>query len=310
VGTRRGATGSPGTGSTWPRCSGRSEVGTLLGLLLGAGLLLLERSWRGPGRQSVVLARWRRDQVALLREAGLDRWRPGQLLLASALTGTSALVGAQVLTGIAGLPVGAAALGGWVPWALVRRAARRRTAERRELWPDAVDSLTSAVRAGLSLPEALAALGERGPEPLRPAFAAFGADHRASGRTAEALDRLRDRLADPVGDRVVETVRLAREVGGTEVGAVLRALSAFLREDARTRAELAARQSWTVNAARVAVAAPWSVLLLLGSQPETARAYGTPAGTLVLAAGGVACVLAYRAMIRIGRLPAERRVLR
>ena len=50
---------------------------------------------------------------------------------------------------------------------------------------------------------------------------AFGADHRASGRTAEALDRLRDRLADPVGDRVVETVRLAREVGGTDVGTVL-----------------------------------------------------------------------------------------
>src|SRR5829696_4582537 len=104
-------------------------MGTLLGLLLGAGLLLLERSWRGPGRQPAVLARWRRDRAALLREAGLDRWRPGQLLLASVLTGVSALVGGQLLTGVAGPAIGAAVLGGWAPWALVRRAARRRTAD-------------------------------------------------------------------------------------------------------------------------------------------------------------------------------------
>ena len=83
----------------------------------------------------------------------------------------------------------------------------------------------------------------------------------------------------------METIRLAREVGGTDVGTVLRTLSAFLREDARTRAELEARQSWTVNAARVAVAAPWLVLLLLGSQPETARAYDTATGTAVLRGG-------------------------
>ena len=64
-----------------------------------------------------------------------------------------------------------------------------------------------------------------------------------------------------------------------------------------------------MNGARLAVSAPWLVLLMLGSQPETARAYGTGTGTLVLAAGGLACVLAYRAMVRIGRLPDERRVL-
>ena len=37
----------------------------------------------------------------------------------------------------------------------------------------------------------------------------------------------------------------------------------MLREDLRTRGELRARQSWTVNGARVAVCAPWLVLALL-----------------------------------------------
>ena len=61
-----------------------------------------------------------------------------------------------------------------------------------------------------------------------------------------------------MGDRLVESLRIAREVGGTDLGHLLRTLSGFLREDARTRAELETRQSWTVNAARLAVAAPWA----------------------------------------------------
>jgi tight adherence protein B len=285
-------------------------MGAVLGLVLGAGLLLLERAVSRRSARSVRRSRWRRRRAELLRAAGFGRVRPGQLAGAEAATGLVTGLAVGRLTGAAGLAAAGFVLGALVPSAALRRAARQRTADRRELWPEVVDSLASGVRAGLSLPEALAAVGERGPEPLRPAFAAFGVDHRASGRTAEALDRLRERLADPVGDRVVETVRLAREVGGTDVGTVLRTLAAFLREDARTRAELEARQSWTVNAARVAVSAPWLVLLLLGSQPETARAYDTGTGALVLAVGGLACVLAYRAMVRIGRLPAERRVLR
>jgi tight adherence protein B len=283
-------------------------MGAVLGLLLAVGLLSLERALSRP-RVRVGRCRrwWSRQRAELLRQAGFGRVRPGALAITEIATGALLAVAVQAVTGAGGLAGAGLVLGALLPSAVLRRAARRRTADRRALWPEAVESLASGVRAGLSLPEALAALGERGPEPLRPAFVAFGADHRASGRTAEALDRLRDRLADPVADRVVETVRLAREVGGTDVGTVLRTLAAFLREDARTRAELEARQSWTVNAA---VAAPWMVLLLLGSQPETARAYDTATGTAVLAAGGLACLLAYRAMVRIGRLPAERRVLR
>jgi tight adherence protein B len=285
-------------------------MGAVLGLLLAVGLLSLERALSRPRVRVGRCRRWSRRRAELLRQAGFGRVRPGALAITEIATGALLAVAVQAVTGAGGLAGAGLVLGALVPSAVLRRAARRRTADRRALWPEAVESLASGVRAGLSLPEALAALGERGPEPLRPAFVAFGADHRASGRTAEALDRLRDRLADPVADRVVETVRLAREVGGTDVGTVLRTLAAFLREDARTRAELEARQSWTVNAARVAVAAPWMVLLLLGSQPETARAYDTATGTAVLAAGGLACLLAYRAMVRIGRLPAERRVLR
>ena len=73
-------------------------------------------------------------------------------------------------------------------------------------------------------------------------------------------------------------MRVAREVGGSDLGTVLRTLSELLRADARTRAELETRQGWVVNAARLAVAAPWLVLLLLGTQSATLRAYDTAGG--------------------------------
>jgi tight adherence protein B len=108
----------------------------------------------------------------------------------------------------------------------------------------------------------------------------------------------------------VESVRLAREVGGTDLGRLLRTLAAFLREEARVRAELESRQTWTVNAARLAVAAPWIVLGLFSLRPEAVAAYNSAAGLVVLACGGAVSVLAYRLMLRLGRLSEDERVLR
>ena len=161
----------------------------------------------------------------------------------------------------------------------------------------------------MSLPEALTRVGERGPVPLRPCFVEFGARYQRTGRVGDALDDLKWGLADPVGDRVVEALRVAREVGGGDLGSLLRSLSAFLRADLRTRAELESRQSWTVNAARLAVAAPWTVLLLMSFQRDVIGRYASATGALVLFTGAAVCALAYRLMVRIGRLPAERRVL-
>ena len=117
-------------------------------------------------------------------------------------------------------------------------------------------------------------------------------------------------MADPVADRIVESLRLAREVGGTDLGRLLRTLATFLREDNRTRGELEARQSWTVAGARMAAAGPWVVLAFLSTRPETAEAYNSVAGAMVLGVGAACSIVAYQGMLRIGRLPDDVRVLR
>jgi len=290
-------------------------VGAFLGLLLGVGLLLIIRGSRPkrdqaqPGRPSIV-ARWRQRRIEELRQAGLEAVSPAQVIVLQILTAVAALVIVLLISGTLSVAVAFGIFGFRAPAVIVKRLRHNRVGELREVWPEIVDNLGSAVRAGLSLPEALSSLGTRGPEQLRPAFLRFAADYRATGRFAECLDRLKESLADPVGDRVCESLRMAREVGGTDLGRLLRTLSAFLREDARTRAELETRQGWTVNAARLAVAAPWLVLLLLATQATTLEAYDTSAGVAVLVSGGVTCVIAYRLMLYVGRLPTERRVLR
>jgi tight adherence protein B len=245
-----------------------------------------------------------------VRQAGVDGVGSGQLLGAQVLAAALALVLVLVITSTITVAICFGVFGFFAPVMVLRRMRRRRQVALRELWPEAIDNLASAVRAGMSLPEGLSALALRGPVELRPPFARFGAAYRASGRFGECLDALKDDLADPVGDRVCETMRVAREVGGSDLGTVLRTLSELLRSDARTRAELETRQGWVVNAARLAVAAPWAVLLLLGTQSTTLVAYDSARGGLLLAIGAVVCVVAYRIMLRIGRLPEDQRVLR
>lgn len=283
-------------------------MGALIGLGVGIGLLLVWSAFFLPRTPRVVRedgGRLRR----LLDEAGLGQVAVSGLLGLCLVLGVGTALVIQLVSGTPPVAVVFGVIGGYLPVTVVAGRARRRQREFAEVWPEAVDNLASAVRAGLSLPDALAGLAIRGPEPLRPAFDQFALDYQVSGRFGESLDRLKVRLADPTGDRVCEGLRIAREVGGGELGRLLRNLSGYLRDDARTRSEMEARQAWTVNGARLAVAAPWLVLLFMTFQSDVIHRYASPAGVAVLAGGAAACVVAYRLMMRLGRLPTERRVL-
>lgn len=280
-----------------------------VGLACGIGLFLIWWSfWPLPARSSEPRPPGRLRR--LIVQAGLERVSPAGLVLSSAGLGGFVALAFFVVTAAAPVALCFGLFAAGVPMGLVRWQAKRRSAVLRELWPDVVDHLRSAIRAGLSLPEALMQLGYKGPEPLRGVFLDFAADYRSGGSFSLALDRLKDRLADPVADRIVEALRLTREVGGSDLGRLLGTLSEFLRESARTRSELEARQSWTVNAARLAVAAPWIVLLLMSTRPEAMAAYARPTGLAVLIVGLGVSALCYRLMLRIAALPEEERVLR
>lgn len=283
-----------------------------IGLLLAAGVLLVASPWLWPRRPPSPDARsGSPGRLAdLLARAGLPTVSPVALVAVMAVL---ALVGAALivlLVPVLALAPAAAAVGAVTPLLVLRARAAARRRALRAVWPDVVDHLLSGIRAGLGLPEAIGSLAETAPEQVRGAFLAFRRDYARTARFGESMDALKTTLADPVADRIVETLRMAREVGGTELPSVLRALSHYLRADATVRGEVEARQSWVRTAARLGVAAPWIVLLMLGTRPEAQAAYNSPTGVVLIVGGLAATLVAYRIMVAIGRLPEEGRWFR
>lgn len=275
----------------------------LLGAALAAGLLLCASPWLWPPREEEKPVLRRGRLVRMLEEAGFGAVRPRALTVVMGMLALAAASIAWLVTAIPILALLGATTGALVPVVFLRSRRLRLRTRRRQLWPDVCDLLIASIRVGLSLPDAVATLAESSPAMMRPAFAVFARDLRATGRFETSLDRLKLALADPIADRIIETLRMARQVGGTELSGVLRELSSSVRQDAALRGEVEARQSWIRGAAVLGSVAPWVILALLVLRPEGAAAYGTTEGMIVICLGAAVSVIAYRIMIRIGRLP-------
>lgn len=245
---------------------------------------------------------------ASLAEAGLASVKPSTLRYS---TWGAAVITGLVVTSLAGvllLGVAAAAAVAAVPGRYLAACKLRRRAEMRAAWPDAIAHVVASVRAGDTLPAAVAALAERGPEALRAAAAAFEADYRGCGDLPGALDRLAGAVADPVADRVCAVLAIAARCGGSQVTAVLGRLEAAIRADLSLRREVESRQAWVLSSARAAAAAPWAVLALFAARSNGLAVYGTSTGAAVLVVGAALTLAGYRLMRRVGRLPEEERL--
>lgn len=280
----------------------------LVGCALGLGLLLVAAPFLWPATAAVPdrhgpLARFR-DRMT---QAGLHAISMPTFVVVCVIVGVAVAATTFALVPVTALSVAAGAIALAVPILVVNWRARQRRRASRTVWPDVVDHLLSGVRSGLSLPDSIVALAHTGPPASREAFAEFERDYAATAHFGHSLDRLKSALADPVADRILETLRMSRDVGGSELPSVLRSLSRYLREDVVIRGEVEARQSWVMNAAKLGAAAPWVVLVLLATRPEAAAAYNTPTGVALIVGGLAVTVVAYRVMLALARLPEERR---
>jgi tight adherence protein B len=116
------------------------------------------------------------------------------------------------------------------------------------------------------------------------------------------MRRLQRALADPIADRVVESIVVAREYGGTALPAVLAELGRSVRRESAMRHEVQSRQSWVRHAATLGVVSPWIVLALLSNKPENREAYSTIAGTLLIVVSAGVTAVAYFVMRALGSI--------
>jgi len=187
-----------------------------------------------------------------------------------------------------------------------RRAVRLRAWQ--AAWPDALREVIAAVVAGRSLPHAVTAIGEFGPEPLRAVFADFRVLMRVFG-FAGALEQVKERLADPTSDRVIEVLIVAHEQGGSIVRDVLEDLVVATTKDLKVLDEIDTEGLEMRINARAVLVLPWAVLVALTLRPGPFRAfYQSTAGVLVLLGAAVLSALGATWLGRLGRQPAEPRV--
>jgi tight adherence protein B len=187
-----------------------------------------------------------------------------------------------------------------------RRAVRLRAWQ--AAWPDALREVIAAVVSGRSLPHAVTALGEFGPEPLRDVFADFRMLMRVFG-FAGALEQVKERLADPTSDRVVEVLIVAHEQGGAIVRDVLEDLVVATTKDLKVLDEIDTEGLEMRINARAVLVLPWAVLVALTLRPGPFRDfYQSTAGVLVLVGAAALSVLGTTWLGRLGRQPAEPRV--
>lgn len=247
--------------------------------------------------------------AVLLVQAGLPHVRPRTVL---GLAGTGALAAAVVtatMTQVVALGAVPAVLVVAAPRALLRRRAARYTRERRRAWPDALAHIAAGVRAGRPLSHALVDVSLTGPPALRAPLEGLAARIQTVGLEA-ALASVRDLMADPVADRVVEVLMLAHAQGGGIVVQVLDDLADAVSEEVVAAEEQETLLlEGTINA-RAVVALPWMVLIAMTAQAGPFRDfYASPRGAAVIAVAAVMSVVGSVLVGRLSRPPEQPRVL-
>ena len=174
--------------------------------------------------------------------------------------------------------------------------------------PEVIDILISGIQSGLSLNESLVGLATRGPEILKAEFSIFSEDLYARGDFKSSLVKVKESIAHPSVDQIIEALIISKELGGAELLTILRLLGKFIREDLTLRREIEVKQNWIKNSAHLSAAAPWILLLLLSTQPSTSQAFSTSTGILILCMGLAMTAVAYLWMNSLSRMPIPHRI--
>jgi tight adherence protein B len=233
--------------------------------------------------------------------AGL-RWRPGEVIVASALLAfTGLLVGAVVGAAFVGLLTGL--LGLVAPALFIRiKAARRRRAFEQQL-PEVLQMMSGALRAGYSIQQAMAAVAEDGQPPARDEFRRATAEIRLGGTIDEALRQMAQRLGVVDFDWVVMAVEIQREVGG-DLAEVLDAIAQTIRERERLRRHIKALTAEGRLSGWILGGLPFFMagMLLLINPEYLATLFETGLGLAMIASASVLMVIGAFWMRKIIRI--------
>jgi len=261
-----------------------------------------------PGEESDALARllssysFTKTLEAMLQQAGMSMTVP-QLVMAMAV---GAIIG--ILIGIRFRilidPVLSAIAVGLVlasiPVLFVRRKRTKRMAKFEEQFPEALDFVARALRAGHAFQVSLSMLSQESPEPLRAEFLKVYNEQNLGESLPVVLRHLSERVPLLDVKFFVAAVLMQRETGGN-LGEILTKLSSVIRDRFRLKGQVKAASAHGRITATILTVLPIATVMILsliapGYLPAMAK---DPDGKHLIIASIIAQVIGYGIMRKI-----------
>ena len=281
----------------------------------GRGKVIAARAGPGVGSKSAALATYESDgdarladwlpRAADLRETLNQTGRSISLVryvtwmcvtMLTVLVLVSALTNGQLLLA---LPV-ALAIGILGPRFVVRRMVKRRLADFTRQFPDAIDLIVRALRAGLPLTEAMVSLSDEFPDPIGTEFRRV-AGALAIGRSVEeALWEIERRIDSAELRFFIISIATQVQTGGN-LGETLGGLAEVLRGRAQMRMKVKAMTGEARASAGVLGSLPFAIaaLMFYTNPGYITPLFTDPRGWIMLAGGGLMLTIGVSIMAKL-----------
>lgn len=200
--------------------------------------LLREVADAGPAwlEQAMLRIPHRHDMSHFLTQAEVD-WSVGTFTMLT--VGLGAALGLAVLVAVGGwaVPLLAAVAGALFPYLHVSRKRKKRFEAFEEHFPEAIDLLARAIRAGHAFSTGIRVVAEESPEPLAGEFRQVYEEQKFGLPLSESMLALADRIA-LLDVRIFVTAVLIQVESGGNLAEILDNLSHIIRDRFRFRRQL------------------------------------------------------------------------
>ncbi len=240
--------------------------------------------------------------AAEMQQAGIN-WSVPQLLLTMFIAGIAGFILGSRFTVLIDPSLSAGVLAivfAMAPKLWIRQKRNARMAKFEEQFPEALDFMARALRAGHAFPVTLSMLAQESPEPLRGEFLKVYNEQNLGESLPVVLVHLADRV--PLVDVrfFVSAVLMQRETGGN-LGEILTKLAFVIRERFRLKGQVRAASAHVRITATIVTILPIATMFLLtliapGYLPSMAR---DPDGKWLILAAVVAQAVGYFFMRKI-----------
>lgn len=165
--------------------------------------------------------------------------------------------------------------------------ASRRRAKFESQLDETLQMIAGSLRAGYSLPQALATIGQEGSAPTRQEFARVTNEVRVGRSLTDALDDVCSRMRNEDFFWVTQAISINREVGGN-LADVLDGVSKTIRQRAEIRGQVKSLAADGQLSAVILIALPFVVAIFLTiASPKYIGQLVSPIGYIFIAVGAV-----------------------